>query len=128
MRELLGHAYQLAGSIEDCPVEVLDAYSAAAQGEDFVIPGPFATRIKDSQIDGIHEVIDSLMKRGSFHVIDGLLLEKNVNTLTADIMLSYLTVTLPVKSKLVCRPMFFNQCKLVLSDRGYPDTILQGLE
>jgi hypothetical protein len=126
LRALLGHAYQLAGTVEDCPVEILDAYSAAAQGEDFVIPAPFATEVK--YVDAIHEIIDDLLKSGLFTIVDGFLFGKDIESMPADIILSYLTATLPAKSKLPIRPYFFKKCKTVLMGRGYPETIVQGLE
>lgn len=80
----------------------------------------------DKEIDDIYDLFDFLMKKGKWELLDGMLSEilQRVWRTEIDMLLTYLTATLPAKSKLPSRTKLVNECK-----RWFPDNELwKGLE
>lgn len=87
---------------------------------------------EDSNIvlDSLFDVIDYLLRCGKFQHIDDILDAINVGEEPEDILLTFLTGTLPARSKLNRRADFFNRVKQLYVELGEPDIdgLLGGLE
>lgn len=79
------------------------------------------------QIDTIHATIDNMMRDGKFNGIDILLKGVDVPKADPDILLSYLTATLPVRSKISYRVEFYKQVEQEFNKRKYEPELLKGL-
>ena len=77
----------------------------------------------DEMMDAIHAFVDVHAKRGMFAFIDVLLVElvARERHLSTDELLSWLTATLPCKSKLKHRRGFLDLAKRIVADRGEKD-------
>ena len=83
----------------------------------------------DKEIDDIYETADLLIKKGRWSLLDNLL---EFYAMTAwrmplDMLITWATVTLPVKSKLKNRKWFINECLKFHSDADDPQ-LWKGLE
>jgi hypothetical protein len=72
------------------------------------------TTDKDKKLDAIYDLIDELMLSGNFDQIDKILSESKIND--PDIMLAYLTVTLPAKDKLKSREDYRLRASIILGE------------
>ena len=79
--------------------------------------------MKDSEIDIIHDYIDLLLRKEQYFVIDSILLSLYLREIKdVDEILSYLTATLPAKSKLANRIYFITKLRKI------DEKLLKGLE
>ncbi len=82
----------------------------------------------NGQLDSIYEEIDSLMHAGDLAAIDNILKAVNIKETDTVLLIGYLTFTLPVRSKLIYRELFYHNTEKVLRERGeLKDGILHGL-
>ena len=86
-----------------------------------------------TDIDLVYDHIDKYLSNGDFYLIDFILdairLYGDLRDICIDVLLAYLTATLPAKSKLSSRSKFFEDVKQVLIEREeYDNKILAGLE
>lgn len=72
----------------------------------------------NAQLDRIYDEMDTLMWAGRMEKIDKILEGIRVESTSIDLLVGYLTATLPVKSRLVARPKFFEAVKQELIRRG----------
>jgi hypothetical protein len=78
-------------------------------------------------IDPIYDIIDAYMRYGKFDTINDWLRVIPKCT-TTNHLLAYLTATLPAKSKLPYRPIFFKMVEEEIKRRGeWENNLLQGL-
>jgi len=83
----------------------------------------------DKRLDEIVNKFDELFKKEEFNKGDELLRSANIEGLDTDELLSFLTATLPAKSKLPYRPTFYALAELAIKRRGdYQECLLLGLE
>lgn len=85
----------------------------------------------DTALKKIYEHVDLLMKRNHLDRLNREIYYVTItaNTLDTDLLLGYLTATLPVKDKLDDRPGLFRKVKIILKKRGdYEQGILAGLK
>jgi len=82
----------------------------------------------DGKLDELYEEIDGLMKNGAFEECDEILRRVDVVRTDTDLLIGYLTTTLPGKSKLHSRPGFYKQVEEELKRRrNYTPCLLRGL-
>jgi hypothetical protein len=82
----------------------------------------------EADIDFIYNTVDLMLRDGRFDLVDELLRQVDVKN-KVDVLLAYLTLTLPAKSKLLQRASFFERVKQELTQRGeYREALLTGLE
>lgn len=90
--------------------------------------------ISDLWLDDIFECVDHLMLEGAFWRVNNLLRLRlsKVESIPTDVLIGWLTATLPAKSKLSMRLAFFKAVQLELVRRGEKLSnvmrILKGLE
>jgi hypothetical protein len=84
----------------------------------------------DACIDEIWDTCCELMVASEFVGVDSMLrIMHQLDRAPVDAMITWLTVTLPAKSKLPSRPDFFKRVKEELKRRGeWTEDILTGLE
>ena len=93
-----------------------------------------ATRLEkhgrvDAALDVLYDRVDDLLKAKQFALVDDLLRQANVTSLSTDMLLGFLTVTLPAKSKLAARDKFFADAEASIKTRGeWENSLLAGLE
>lgn len=80
------------------------------------------------QLDAIYDKCDELMQAGKWDELDIILSEISIRDTSTDILLGYLTASLPGKSKLPSRFWLYDMSKIELDRRG-EDTyqLLKGL-
>lgn len=77
----------------------------------------------------IYERCDSLMKGGQFTELDSEIATLDITSLDSDLLIGWLTATLPGKSKLPSREAFFKQVREEIKRRGqWEKGLLTGLE
>lgn len=77
----------------------------------------------------IYERCDSLMKCGQFAKLDSEIATLDITSLDIDLLIGWLTATLPAKSKLPSRGEFFSQVRVEIKKRGqWEKGLLTGLE
>lgn len=83
-----------------------------------------------SDLDAIYQKVDGMMYAGQITEIDRILAAVPMESTSTDLLLGYLTITLPVKSSLPSRPAFYEatRAKLSLEHKADVDAILQGLK
>lgn len=83
-----------------------------------------------SDLDAIYDKIDGMMHAGQIKEIDEILAAVPMDSTSTDLLLGYLTITLPVKSSLPSRPAFYEatRAKLCQEHEADVDRILQGLK
>ncbi len=83
----------------------------------------------DAALDILYDKIDGLLRSERFDEVDQLLSNIDVDDLSPDLLLGILTASLPAKSKLPSRTVFFEKVETSLKDRGiWEDNLLVGLE
>lgn len=82
----------------------------------------------DDAIDIIYDGIDELLHNERFSECDSILEKIDVDVYSLDIILSLLTATLPVRSKLPSRKKLLKDIETKLRNTGqYKESILSGL-
>ena len=83
----------------------------------------------DSALDVLYDRVDDLLKAQQFTVLDDLLRQVDVDSISVDVLLGLLTATLPARSKLPARPKFFADVETSIKTRGaWENGLLAGLE
>ena len=83
----------------------------------------------DTALDVWYDRVDDLLKARQFEVVDGLLRQANVSSLSVDVLLGLLTATLPARSRLSARAKFFADAEASIKTRGeWESGLLAGLE
>jgi len=83
----------------------------------------------DASLDIIYDRIDEMLLAGEFDQVDRLLVDTSPNTLSVDLLLGVLTVTLPARKRLANRAAFFALVEQTLRERGaLKESLLVGLE
>jgi hypothetical protein len=83
------------------------------------------------KLDNLYDNLDEHFRNGRFEVVDEILSGVDVENEHIDILLGYLTASLPARHKLVKRKEFYKKIEDKFSkDYGYPYTadLLRGLE
>ncbi len=79
-------------------------------------------------LDRIYDTVDGLMRTGRLVELDSEVNGVDVRGSSTDVLLAYLTATLPVRSSLPSRGQFFARVQEELRRRGEDDPeILRGL-
>lgn len=82
-------------------------------------------------LDQIYEKIDEMMSTGHLKDLDLMLASIPVEKTDTDLLLGYLTATLPVKRFMAGRKLFYESVRKELTRRGEADVdngLLKGLE
>jgi hypothetical protein len=83
----------------------------------------------DAALDLVYDQIDEMLNTGKLEQVNRLLANAEVGSLSADVLLGLLTVTLPARSKLPARGPFFQEVAKVLKHRQeLEEGLLVGLE
>lgn len=83
----------------------------------------------DTALDLIYDKIDDLFHARKFEEVDSLLGKIDIRNSPLDILLGYLTATLPAKSRLPSRAKFFHDVEAFLRETGrMEEGLLSGLE
>lgn len=83
----------------------------------------------DAALDLIYDRVDNLLSTGRFHDLDSILGKISLSNLTVDVLLGLLTSTLPGKTKLRFRTVFFHKVEEEIKKRGeWENGLLAGLE
>jgi hypothetical protein len=83
----------------------------------------------DTALDLIYDKIDDLFLAGQFEEVDSLLGKIDIRGSSVDILLGFLTATLPAKSRLPSRAPFFHKVEIFLQETGrMEEGLLSGLE
>jgi hypothetical protein len=81
----------------------------------------------DSQLDKIYSTIDILLIQGKFEEVNRIL-EQNKNNKSIDLLLGYLTITFPAKSKLPFRPELLKRAEFIIElQQESSKELLRGL-
>jgi len=83
------------------------------------------TFIPDIKLDEVYDTVDILSKKGYWSILDTMLLDLafRVWRVDIDILMGYLTATLPVKDKIPAREYLLSECK-----RMRRETFWDGIE
>ncbi len=83
----------------------------------------------DAALDLIYDQVDEMLKAGKFDQVNQLLSTVEANSLSLDLLLGLLTVTLPARCRLPARSRLFREAETVLKLRGeWEEGLLTGLE
>ena len=83
----------------------------------------------DAALDLIYDNVDSLLSNGKYEELDLMLKNVDADLLPTDILLGLLTATLPAKTKLPSRSIFFRLTEMQIKTRAeWEEGILTGLE
>lgn len=83
----------------------------------------------DRELDVIFEITDLAFRKGCFSLVDLFLASPAMGTQSTEILVGWMTATLPAASKLNNRKSFFNDAKRAIERRGENDPgLLDGLE
>lgn len=82
----------------------------------------------DEEIDEIFNFINGLFKKELFSTVDMIIKNIPVERQDSEIILSYMTITLPAKSKLPSRNDFVQRSIETLKERGLSEENWYGLE
>lgn len=79
-------------------------------------------------LSAIYSESDEMMSSGRFEDLDRKIAELNPREMSVDVMLGWLTATLPAKSKLPARSRFLSACLAEIVERGeWESGLLTGL-
>lgn len=67
--------------------------------------------IMDKELDAVYDGIDMLFREGHFELVDWIL--RITDPADVDVCVTLLTTTLPAKSRLPSRGLFFQECRQV---------------
>jgi hypothetical protein len=82
-----------------------------------------------SALDLLYDSVDRLMQKGEFQRLDSVLSGLVVSELSLDLMLGFLTATLPARKRLASRMALYQKIEQELKQRGeYEEGLLTGLE
>lgn len=76
------------------------------------------SRKPDAALDMVYQTIDNLAHWGCFAEVDLILADHRLLTLPTDLLLAFLTVTLPFRSRLTTRESLVVAARQVLTERG----------
>jgi len=80
-------------------------------------------------LDLIYDSVDELMRQGEFQQLDALLAGLPVAEMSVDVLLGYLTASLPARSRLPSRNALYAKTEQTLKERGELEAgLLHGLE
>ncbi|MDZ4818677.1 MAG: hypothetical protein SGJ20_06865 [Planctomycetota bacterium] len=83
----------------------------------------------DSALDLLYDAIDEMMRNGQVADLDAILNECIASQFSTDILIGLLTATLPVRTRLPYRRLFFREVEKSIKQRGeYERGLLTGLE
>lgn len=83
----------------------------------------------DAALDLVYDQVDGMLKTGRFDQVNRLLSMVEAESLSLDLLLGLLTVTLPARSKLPDRGRLFSGAETALKKRGqWEEGLLAGLE
>jgi len=83
----------------------------------------------DYLLDDLYINIDSILKANDFQKCDEILRNLDIRNTNTDLLLGYLTATLPAKSKLPFRQEFYKNVEELTKQRGeYEESLLRGLD
>ncbi len=83
----------------------------------------------DIALDLLYDGVDGLLVDGKFDEVESFLESASPGDFSLDLLLGLLTVTLPARSKLAARSLFYKGVKNTLVERGeYQDGLLVGLQ
>jgi len=83
----------------------------------------------DAALDLLYDAIDQLMRQSKFDELDTILPGVPIAECSLDLLLAFLTATLPARIRLSSRPKFFADVKSELQSRGeLEEGLLTGLE
>jgi len=74
----------------------------------------YAIENADEGLDAVFNHIDDLMLAGEFSEVDSILENVDPNRLQIDVLLGFLTITLPVKNKLRNRSRIWREAKEII--------------
>ena len=103
----------------ESPIEPLDAFSAAAMPNPITNVNPLLAETYhldqsgriDAAIDLIFDAVDSLLCAGDFEGCDFLLQRVEVQRLSVDLMIAFLSITLTARDRLRERARFYSRVK-----------------
>jgi hypothetical protein len=88
-----------------------------------------ATGRTDLALDLLYDAIDQLLRESKFDELNAILCGLPIAECSLDLLLGFLTATLPARTKLPSRPQFFADVKAELQNRGeFEVGLLTGLE
>ena len=83
----------------------------------------------EAALDLLYDQIDGMLKAEKFKEVDIILLGLDVPSISLNLLLGFLTATLPARSKLRSRRWFFERVEAALRERGeLEENLLVGLE
>ncbi len=83
----------------------------------------------NSALDLVYDSIDEMLRTGKLSQLDSILATIPVNELSRDLLIGFLTATLPARSRLPARKKLFADTMRSLSERGeFEEGLLTGLE
>ena len=84
----------------------------------------------DGQLDAVYNVIEDMLCEGAFEKVDGRLKDVNLRLTPEEVLIGYLIITLPDKSKLYFRENFAKSVRKYFTEKGDPEVekIMKGLE
>ena len=83
----------------------------------------------DKALDMVYGHFDSLLRAGDYQRVDSLLASVDPKAFGTDLLLGFLTITLPAKERLASRGRLFGSIEQELRARGdWEDNLLAGLE
>jgi hypothetical protein len=84
--------------------------------------------MQDGLIDKVYDQFDSLFKQSRFDEADSILKNLDLISLSTVEIITYLTATLPARSKLDYRPRFLEEAiKIVRKRDEYSEGLFRGL-
>lgn len=83
----------------------------------------------DSVLDDIFDQMDNLLLAGEFTALNKVIAGLDTERLSIDALLAVLTISLPAKSELPARCIFYRAVERLLHERGeFRDGLLSGLQ
>lgn len=83
----------------------------------------------DEQLDDIFDQCNSLFDQSKFEECDRILSKVPIEETGTDLLLGYLTATLPARRSLPYRPEFYRKTEEIIRKRGeWEEGLLNGLE
>jgi hypothetical protein len=107
------------------------AGQAHSEPEAFVLHADRLDRAghRNAAMDLLYDRVDEMMRNGQLDLLEAVFQRAPVRKLSIDVLLALLTSTLPVRSRVASRPLFFATARESLIERGeYEEGLLTGLE
>jgi hypothetical protein len=88
-----------------------------------------ATGRTDLALDLLYDAIDQMLREARFEELDAIIAGLPIAECSLNLLLGFLTATLPARTRLPVRPRFFAEVKTELQNRGeFEEGLLTGLE